>query len=67
MLSDGVFDVMRHMLGHDLDELKRVIESDDSIYQWKYGRDGRTSQSASAPRQTEGVGNQERANKINEL
>ena len=67
MLSDGVFDVMRHMLGPDLDELKRVIESDDSISQWKYGRDGRTSQSAIAPRQTDVVGNQEMANKINEL
>ena len=67
MLSDGVFDVMRHMLGPDLDELKRVIESDDSISQWKYGRDGRTSQSAIAPRQTDVVGNQEMANKISEL
>lgn len=67
MLSDGVFDVMRHMLGPDLDELKRVIESDDSISQWKYGRDGRASQSAIAPRQTDVVGNQEMANKINEL
>lgn len=67
MLSDGVFDVMRHMLGPDLDELKRVIESDDSISQWKYGRDGRARQSAIAPRQTDVVGNQEMANKINEL
>ena len=67
MLSDEVFDVMRHMLGPDLDELKRVIESDDSISQWKYGRDGRASQSAIAPRQTDVVGNQEMANKINEL
>ena len=67
MLSDGVFDVMRHMLGPDLDELKRVIESDDSISQWKYGRDGRASQSAIETRQTDVVGNQEMANKINEL
>ena len=67
MLSDEVFDVMRHMFGPDLDELKRVIESDDSLPQWKYGRDGRASQSAIETRQTDVGCNQEMANKINEL
>ena len=67
MLSDEVFDVMRHMFGPDLDELKRVIESDDSLPQWKYGRDGRASQSEINPRQTDVGCNQEMANKINEL
>ena len=67
MLSDEVFDVMRHMFGPDLDELKRVIESDDSLPQWKYGRDGRASQSAIDTRQTDVGCNQEMANKINEL
>lgn len=67
MLSDEVFDVMRHMFGPDLDELKRVIESDDSLPQWKYGRDGRASQSVIDTRQTDVGCNQEMANKINEL
>ena len=67
MLSDEVFDVMRHMFGPDLDELKRVIESDDSLPKWKYGRDGRASQSAIETRQTDVGCNQEMANKINEL
>ena len=67
MLSDGVFDIFGDMFGLDPDEIKRAIKSDDSLPQWKYGRDGRASQSAIEPRQTGVGGNQEMANKINEL
>lgn len=67
MLSDGVFDIFGDMFGLDPDEIKRAIKSDDSLPQWKYGRDGRASQSAINPHQTGVGGNQEMANKINEL
>lgn len=67
MLSDGVFDIFGDMFGLDPDEIKRAIKSDDSLAQWKYGRDGRASQSAIKPRQTGVGGNHEMANKINEL
>lgn len=66
MLRDGVINFWGDMFGIDTDDLRRAIES-DAPTPWTYARVERERQSDLKPRQTDGVGNQEMANKINEL
>lgn len=68
MLTNGEINFWGGIFGLDPDELRRAIESDDALMTpRKVSRDERESPSAITPRHTDVVGNQEMANKINEL
>lgn len=67
MLSNGAINFLEDIFGIDQDELRRAIESDGNLTQFKYGRAERERQSAIKPRETNVDGNREMANKINEL
>lgn len=66
MLRDGAINFLGDMFGIDPDALRRAIDS-DVITPCTYARVERERQSDLKPRQTDGVGNLEMANKINEL
>lgn len=67
MLSNGAINFLEDIFGIDQDELRRAIESDGTLTQFKYSRPESERQAAIKPRETTVVGNHEMANKINEL